>query len=63
MDVICCSEVNNIKGLVIKEFEQKFTQFADDMTICLGGPRGPLLAALNTLELFWFIIWLNEQQI
>ena len=43
---------SDIRGITIKDFEFKISQFADDTTLILDGSRKSLLAALNILELF-----------
>ena len=42
----------NIKGINIDGIEYKLTQFADDTTLLLDGPKESLQASLNILEIF-----------
>ena len=65
---------DKIRGIQIKGFEFKCTQFADDTTLILDGTRQSLVSALNTLEIFGSIsglkmntdktkiIWIGKQK-
>ena len=43
---------DKIRGIQIKGFVFKCTQFADDTTLILDGTQQTLVSALNTLEIF-----------
>ena len=49
---ILISQCVNIKGITVKGFEFKITQYADDTTLFLDGSFSALQAALNILEIF-----------
>ena len=67
-------ENQNIRGLLINNFEIKLTQFADDTTLILDGTQNSLQVALNIIETYGNIsglrmntdktkiIWLGRQR-
>ena len=58
-------KTRNINGILVNDEEIKLSQYADDTTLILDGPRESLMACIQTLDDFHKVsrLKLNDQKV